>query len=173
MQDFTPGKDPDDCSSSLARSNLHGLACQLHMQILHMGLTCFLLEYWLEREMGCAKARTRGKITAQPGHVVVAMELDNRAQHEAALALGIVLQESEEDGHVIVPSRGNSSSRLRTFVQAAALVDKYRMAGACRPMEDDLWQAVQVRLIVGVLVEQPWTILTARVCTIAFYARFC
>lgn len=136
--------NPAECNSSLCRSNLHGLACQLHLQILYMGLTCYFLEYWLERAMGCAKARTRNKITARPGHVVVAMELDNRAQHQAALALGIVLQESEEDGHLIIPGKDSSSSRIQSFVQAAQLLDTYRLAGSSRPIENNLWGSVQV-----------------------------
>jgi hypothetical protein len=142
-QDFTPGKDPEECSSSLCRFNLHHLACQLHVQNLYMGLTCYFLEYWLEREMGCAKARTRGKITSQPAHVVVTMELDNRAQHQAALALGMVLDEDEEDGHLIIPSSSSSSS-LQTYVEAAATLGTYRLPGRGRLIKADVWDAIQV-----------------------------
>jgi hypothetical protein len=128
-------------------------ACQLHLQILYMGLTCYFLEYWLERAMGCAKARTRGKITAQPGRVVVTMELDDRAQHQAALALGIVLQESEEDGHLDIPSRNSSSSRLQSFVEAAALVNQYRLAGGCYPIQHNLWAAYKVGMLQALVLK--------------------
>jgi hypothetical protein len=149
VQDFSPGKNLDQCSSALCRSNLHGLACQLPKQILYMGLTCFSLEYWLEREIGRSKGRTRGKITARPGHAVVAMELENRAQHEAALVLGMVLQEAE-DGQVSIPSSssGDGGSRVQDFVQAAVLVNQYRMAGPSRLIERDVWAAAEVGMFV-------------------------
>jgi hypothetical protein len=95
--------------------------------------------------MGCAKIRTRDRIVAQPGHVVVAMELDNRAQHAASLELGIVLQESEEDGHVIIPSSDDGESSLRAFVEASAKADVYRLGGSGYHIDSELWQAVQVR----------------------------
>jgi hypothetical protein len=147
VQDFDPNKDQAQCSSSLCRFNLHSLACQLHVQNLYMGLTCYFLEYWLEREMGCAKARTRGKVTAKPAHVVVTMELDNRAQHEAALALGMVLEESEEDGHLIIPSTSQLSSgsgSLQAYAQAAAAIGRYRLPGIGHLIEAGTWDALQV-----------------------------
>jgi hypothetical protein len=74
------------------------------------------------------------------------MELENRAQHEAAMVLGMVLQEAE-DGQVSIPSSsssGDGGSRVQDFVQAAVLVNQYRMAGPSRLIEKDVWAAAQV-----------------------------
>ena len=144
-QDFTPGKPLQQCLSTLCKSNLHYLACKLPQQILYMGLTCFFLEYWVERVMGAAKKRTRGKITHKPGRQVVAMELDNRVQHKMALELGLLLQEDGEDGNgsLLVPADLSSgsgggggagdghsfSSRIDAMLQAPARSARYNWVG--------------------------------------------
>lgn len=144
LQDFTPGKPADQCSSLLCRSNLHLLTCMLHVQIMYMGLTCYFLEYWLERMMGYAKQRTRGKITAQPAHVVVAMELDNRAQQRVALELGIMLQEKQaaQDGTLTIPSSADDT--IAAILSRSAAVETCSVAGTAARVNDQEWALIQV-----------------------------
>jgi hypothetical protein len=122
------------------------LACMLHVQILYMGLTCYFLEYWLERAMGNAKQRTRGKITAQPAHVVVSMELDNRAQRRAALELGMLLQEDEvaQDGIVVIPRTVDSSNSIAAILGQSAAAGTCSLVGAAAIVPNSEWQEMKV-----------------------------
>lgn len=155
-QDFDPSKPAAERKSELCRFNMHSLACQQTEQVKYRGLTCYHREEWLERAMGWAKRRTRDKITSDPAHVAVSVELDRRGLQRAALELGIQDTEADDAG---MPDTSTACVHLSDWTAraaaaapavaaAAAATADGAMIGSADNMPAALWQTVQVRTLI-------------------------
>lgn len=74
---------------------------------------------------------------------MVAMELEARAQHAAALQLGIVLQEDEDDGMLKIVPPANSS--IQSLLRTPADVARHQLEGVGKAVSAKQWGEVQVR----------------------------
>eukprot|EP00883_Tetradesmus_obliquus_P012537 jgi/Sobl393_1/539/SZX70654.1 len=77
--------EEDLSGGKLCTFNLHLLACQLLMQVVHRGLTAPLGELWIERLVGGKKGRSKGGTKSNPEVTMMIDELVTRALRRARL----------------------------------------------------------------------------------------
>jgi hypothetical protein len=160
-QDFDPGKPAEQRSSSLCRSNLHKLSCQLPKQYKHRGETCHFLELWVERGMGSNSTRTKGRMRNKPELLVVAMNCERMVLQRMAVELDLNMEamldsssgSSSSSGDGSAPAaRGRLSSWQKLCMRYSAPQEPVSavsasgcMLGNSSMMELDEWRTVQVR----------------------------
>jgi hypothetical protein len=124
------------CRSELCRFNLHHLACQLLEQVKYRGLTVYHREDWVEREVGAAKRRTRGKLTNNPEVIALQLDLDERALQRVALELGVEL---DEDG-----GTGGDASAALVYGYGADRTGAVGVRDVGCAIRPETWAAIKV-----------------------------
>lgn len=126
LQDLSGGK--------LCTFNLHLLACQLLMQVVHRGLTAPLGELWIERLVGGKKGRSKGGTKSSPEVTMMIDELVTRALRRARLKYAhLNLQTWQE--HV---GRDSPLGIPRSVLRAEG-----HLMGAPKPFAAEAWGSVQ------------------------------
>jgi hypothetical protein len=151
-QDLSGGK--------LCTFNLHLLACQLLMQVVHRGLTAPLGELWIERLVGRNKGRSKGCTRLHPEVTMIIDELVMRALRRARLKYAhLNLQTWQEymgrDAPLGVPR--------------SVLLAEGHLMGKPKPFAAEAWGALQnlVKEKLSINLEpdewQPWEARWSRV----------